>query len=97
MPAIPAILNFFLAAAPSDISPAVPSPSLPDPAPILDLRAAAAAACGRGVPPRLPVAGVAVFFIFFREDSLPLDSDNAGEPGRFKLLGFFKFSPLGFP
>lgn len=82
---------FFLGAAPSDISPAVASPSLPEPAPSLDRRAAAFD--GRGVPERLPVAGVAAFLSFFLEDSFPLDSDSAGEPARFSDFGFFPPSP----
>ncbi|KAI6773563.1 hypothetical protein HG531_000412 [Fusarium graminearum] len=70
--------NFFLLAiAPSDISPAVASPSLPDPAP----RARRAAApCGNGVPDLLAAADAAFFLSFFREDSFPLDSESAGEP-----------------
>lgn len=81
---------FFLETAPSDISPPVASPSLPDPAPIRR----AAAPWGRGVPALLPVAGVAFFLSFFREDSFPLDSERVGEPGRLRDLPFFE--PSGF-
>lgn len=92
LPLLPTTLIFFRGPAPSDISPAVASPSLPDPAPpILGRRAAFV--CGRGVPARLPGAVLTVFFIFFRDDSLPLDSDSAGDPARFRDLLFFTTSP----
>lgn len=42
---------------------------------------------------RPPVAGAAVFFNFFRDDSFPLDSDRVGEPARFRDLPFFSRSP----
>lgn len=90
--ALPTSLIFFLGPAPSDISPAVASPSLVEPAPALDRLAA----FGTGVPERLPGAVAAVFLIFFRDDSLPLDSDKAGEPARFRDLLFFP-SPCFFP
>lgn len=77
---LPASLIFFLGPAASDISPAVASPSLMEPAPML-LR-------GTGVPERLPDAAAADFLIFFRVDSLPLDSDSAGDPARFRDLLF---------
>ena len=32
------------------------------------------------------------FLCFFRDDSLPLDSERLGEPGRFRLLAFFSGS-----
>ena len=93
--ALPTSFNFlFLEPVPSDISPAVASPSLPDPAPILERLAIAPP--GRGVPARLPEAGVAVCLSFFLDDSLPLDSESAGEPGRFKDLPFLDPS-LGLP
>lgn len=92
--ALPTSLIFFRAAALSDISPAVASPSLVDPTPILVRRAATP--CGIGVPERLPGAVAVVFLIFFREDSLPLDSDSAGEPALFKDL-FFLSPCLLFP
>jgi hypothetical protein len=32
------------------------------------------------------------FLCFFREDSLPLDSERLGEPGRLRLFAFFRGS-----
>lgn len=84
------ILIFFFVPAPSDISPAVASPSLPDPTAILERRRAFA--WGRGVPDRLPVAIVEFFFGFFLVDSFPLDSERAGEPARFRDLLFLPVS-----
>lgn len=46
-----------------------------------------------GVPARFPVPVVADFFNFLRDDSFPLDSDNAGDPALFKDLVFLVKSP----
>jgi hypothetical protein len=81
---------------PSDISPAVPSPSLVAPADTFWLP-------GKGVVDRLALtevlAPVRTFLTpFLRDDSFPLDSnsDRPGDPGRF--LPFFKPSgPLDLP
>lgn len=82
--------------APSDISPAVASPSLVDPCPRE----------GSGVALRLPVTeplGPNFFFLFlFRVDSVPLESEPNGEPGRLRDLPFLAvsaavFLPWGVP
>lgn len=45
-----------------------------------------------GVPGRLPRAAAVTFFCFFLVDSLPLDSDRVGEPGRLSDLPFLAMS-----
>lgn len=87
LPPLLLILIFFLGPAPSDISPAVASPSLPDPAPPWALRFIAVC-CNDGVPARLPIAGVEVLNFCFRVDSFPLDSERVGEPARLTPLPF---------
>lgn len=83
-------------AVPSDSSPPVASPSLVEPLPVLFRRPMFC--CETGVPLRLPGAAADVFLNFFREDSFPLDSDKAGEPGLFKDFVFLGTSPcLNFP
>lgn len=87
---LPTSLIFFFCIAPSDISPAVTSPSLPEPAVILGRRTVV---CDSpGVLGRLPRAAADAFFCFFLVDSLPLDSDKAGEPARFRDFPFFTIS-----
>lgn len=92
LPLLPSSLDFFRGPAPSESSPAVASPSLPGPVPPSLLRRCAFV-CGSGESDRLPPARPADFFSFFRDDSLPLDSDRVGEPARFKDLPFFNRSP----
>lgn len=85
--------RFILPPAPSDISPAVASPSLVDPAPRAD------GPPGRGVALRLPVTelvGPSFFFFLFRVDSVPLESEPSGDPGRFRDLPFFTASAAAF-
>lgn len=82
-------LIFFLPPAPSDISPPVASPSLPEPAPpAMPFLFAPPKEDGIGVPARLPALDAAEVLNlgFLREDSLPLDSERLGEPARFKDL-----------
>lgn len=69
----------------------VASASLPEPCPALLRRATFG--CDAGVPARLPLPIIEDFFIFLRDDSFPLDSDNAGDPARFKDLVFLANSP----
>jgi hypothetical protein len=83
-------LIFFFCIAPSDISPAVNSPSLPEPAVILGRRTVLV--CNPGVLGRLSVVAPDAFFSFFLVDSLPLDSDKAGEPARFNDFPFLPIS-----
>jgi hypothetical protein len=90
-------LIFFLGPAPSDISPAVASPSLPEPAPPVFAFRLIACCCKAGVPARLSGAGFEVFFSFFRADSFPLDSESVGELARFNTLPFFAASVVVFP
>lgn len=85
--------RFILPPAPSDISPAVASPSLVDPASRAD------GPPGRGVAPRLPateLVGPSFFFFLFRVDSVPLESEPSGDPGRFRDLPFFAASAADF-
>jgi len=94
---VPTSLIFcFLARAPSDISPAVASPSLA--APPLPL-----AFCwpGMGVVARLPLSELGpagCFFTRLCDDSLPLDSERFGDPGRLSDFVFLAISAgLGLP
>lgn len=98
LPALELILDFSLSLdpVPSDISPPVASPSLPEPAPALLRRAMAAEP--KGVPARMPEGSTLFFIFFFRDDSFPLDSDRFGEPARLRDFLFLMASPsLCFP
>jgi hypothetical protein len=87
---VPTSLIFFFLTAPSDISPPVASPSLIDPAPTFDRCVPKPG--GRGVVDLLSWTDADAFFIFLRVDSLPLDSERFGEPGRLSDLPFFRAS-----
>jgi hypothetical protein len=81
------LIFFRMPPAPSDISPAVASPSLVEPAPVRPR-----CVLGRGVVPRLSGPDVGLDFFFFRVDSLPLESEARGEPGRLRFLPFLAAS-----
>ena len=95
-------LIFFFFGCPSDISPPVASPSLTEP-PIAFLLWPAwlgiPGPCGMGVVERLcPAVEPAFFFTFFlRVDSLPLDSEWVGDPGRLRFFAFMSISVCLFP
>lgn len=96
-PAPTILIRRLLPVGPSDISPPVASPSLSAPAPEPLLAIFGLCWPGSGVVDRLGrTEPLACFLTFLREDSLPLDSERFGEPGRLRDLPFFETASDAF-